>query len=422
MLVKKPSTPPDEAERLAKLESYQILDTLPEREYDDLTVLAAYICKTPIALISLIDSHRQWFKSAVGLDAPETPRDISFCGHVVADRKMLIVPNATIDERFADNPLVTGAPDIRFYAGAPLVTPDDYYLGTLCVIDSQARDLSSTEEAMLQALSRQIVSQLELRLKLKQLEATRSQIEEALRTEHSASQAKSLFLANMSHELRTPLNAIIGYSEMLAEEAEETGLDFAVADLGRIQGAGKHLLFLINDILDLSKIEAGKFELYPERFDIAAMAAETAEFIQPMMEQNGNTFALEIDPDIGALHADPSRTKQCLLNLLSNAAKFTENGRVTLKVRQLETEAEETVAFAVEDTGIGIAAEDIEKVFKRFEQASQGHSRRFTGTGIGLPLSKYLATQMGGDIQVISEPGKGSLFTLTLPWEDSAST
>ncbi|MBT4496676.1 MAG: HAMP domain-containing histidine kinase [Gemmatimonadetes bacterium] len=419
--MKKPPIPPDEAERLAKLASYQILDTLPEREYDDLTALAAHICKTPIALISLIDEGRQWFKSAVGLDAPETPRDISFCGHVVADREMLVVQNATDDTRFADNPLVTGPPDIRFYAGAPLVTPDDHYLGTLCVIDSNSRELSSIEETMLLALSRQVVSQLELRLKLKQLESTRTQIEEALRSEHAASQAKSLFLANMSHELRTPLNAIIGYSEMLSEEAEETGLDFAAADLGRIQGAGKHLLFLINDILDLSKIEAGKFELYPEWFNVAAMATETAEFIQPMMDQNKNSLTLEIAPDIGVLHADPSRTKQCLLNLLSNAAKFTQNGRVTLSVRELETEAEKRITFAVEDTGIGIGPEDMEKIFKRFEQVSQGHNRRFTGTGIGLPLSKYLATQMGGDIQVVSEPDRGSLFTLILPREDSAS-
>ena len=272
---------------------------------------------------------------------------------------------------------------------------------------------------MLRALSRQVASQLELRLKLKQLESARTRLEEALRNEHSASQAKSLFLANMSHELRTPLNAIIGYSEMLAEEAGDTGLDSAVADLGRIQGAGKHLLFLINDILDLSKIEAGKFELYPEPFDIAAMATQTAELIQPMMEQNGNTFTLEIAPGIGALCADVSRTKQCLLNLLSNAAKFTQNGQIALSVRELDTEGEEMIAFAVGDTGIGIAAGDLEKIFNRFEQVAQGHSHRFSGTGIGLPLSRYLAEHMGGDIQVASEVDKGSLFTLTIPRENS---
>ena len=351
--MKAPIIPPDEKQRLRALEAYQILDTLPEQVYDDLTALAAYICQTPIALVSLVDQDRQWFKSMVGLDASETPRDISFCGHVVADQEMLIVSDAYRDERFADNPLVTNAPQIRFYAGAPLITPDQFYLGTLCVIDTKPREITDEERGLLEALARQVVSQLELRLKMKHLESTQAELREAVQAEKEASEAKSLFLANMSHELRTPLNAIIGYSEMLQEEVEESGQDSMADDLSKIRRSGEHLLCLINDILDLSKIEAGKLTFQYERLDIRTLVAETAPLVEPMMAKNDNVFELHIPEDIGVLAGDRSRIRQCLLNLLSNAAKFTERGKVILEVERRTTQKHNEIVFSVEDTGIG---------------------------------------------------------------------
>ena len=410
-----PAIPPDEEQRLEALKAYEILDTLPESVYDDLTALAAHICQTPIALVSLVDRDRQWFKSRLGLDASETPRDISFCGHVVADRETLIVPDAQRDERFADNPLVTGEPGIRFYAGAPLATPDQHYVGTLCVIDSQPHTLGDQERGLLEALSRQVVSQLELRLNLRNLESTQEELRQAILSEREASQAKSLFLANMSHELRTPLNAVIGYSEMLQEEAEDAGQESFVDDLGKIRSSGEHLLGLINDILDLSKIEAGKLILERESFGLAELLAETTPVVEPLVAKNGNVLKVHVRDPIDRMEGDRSRTRQCLLNLLSNAAKFTENGTIALEVRRATLGEQSAIAFSVEDTGIGIAPEDLERVFGRFEQVSRKSGPKHAGTGIGLPLTRHLAVLMGGDVTAESEPGGGSMFTLVLP-------
>ena len=408
--MKEPAIPRDETARLEALRRYEVLDTLPEQDYDDLTQLAAHICETPIALVSLIDADRQWFKSRTGLDAEETPRDISFCGHVVADRQALVVPDATRDERFADNPLVAGAPDIRFYAGIPLITPSDHYIGTLCVIDMEPRELDDTQLAALERLSRQVINQLELRLNLKQLGQAREEVNLALEAAQRASLAKSQFLANMSHELRTPLNAIIGYSEMLAEEAEDEGRLKTVGDLTRIRNSGKHLLRLINDILDVSKIEAGRFDLDLQDFDAALLVREVAKVIEPAMQRNGNRLAVRIADGTASMHSDPQRLTQCLLNLLSNAAKFTENGEVELSVGP----ADNCIDFSVTDAGIGLSDESQARLFQRFEQIESG-TRRQEGTGLGLSLSQDLARMMGGEISVESEEGRGSTFVLRLP-------
>lgn len=178
--MKQAPIPHDDAERLQELSRYDILDTLPEKEYDDLVAVASHICGTPIALVSLIDAERQWFKAKVGLDAEETPRDISFCGHAVADREMLVVPDASQDDRFADNPFVTGDVGIQFYAGAPLVTQSNHYLGTLCVIDRQPRELDAKQKEMLQALARQVVRLFELRIKCRQLEIAEQETKEQM--------------------------------------------------------------------------------------------------------------------------------------------------------------------------------------------------------------------------------------------------
>jgi len=410
--MKKPAIPQNEPDRLEALRRYEVLDTLPEQDYDDLTQLAAHICETPIALVSLIDADRQWFESRVGLDAEETPRDISFCGHVVADRQALVVADATRDERFADNPLVAGAPDIRLYAGIPLITPSDHYIGTLCVIDMEPRELDDTQLAALERLSRQVINQLELRLKLKQLGEAREEVNLALEAAQRASLAKSQFLANMSHELRTPLNAIIGYSEMLAEEAEDEGESKTVGDLTRIRNSGKHLLRLINDILDVSKIEAGRFEVDLQDFDAAPLVREAAAVIEPAMQRKGNTLVVRIAAEVSAsMHSDPQRLTQCLLNLLSNAAKFTENGEVELSV---EPATNDCIDFSVTDTGIGLSNEAQARLFQRFEQIESGIQRQ-EGTGLGLSLSQDLARMMGGEISVESEEGHGSTFLLRLP-------
>ncbi|MBN1486618.1 MAG: response regulator [Anaerolineae bacterium] len=226
-----------------------------------------------------------------------------------------------------------------------------------------------------------------------------------------ASQMKSVFLANMSHELRTPLNAIIGYSEMLQEDAEDFGYEDIIPDLQKIHSAGGQLLTIINDILDLSKIEAGKMEFYLETFPLKHLIEETVATVQPILDKNGNTLEIWVDEDLGMISNDVTRVRQVLFNLLSNAAKFTQNGQITLTAKR-DTDL---VYISVADTGIGIAPEHIERIFKDFTQADRTTTRKYGGTGLGLSISQRLCRMMGGDILVDSELGKGSTFTAKIP-------
>jgi PAS domain S-box-containing protein len=241
----------------------------------------------------------------------------------------------------------------------------------------------------------------------------------ARREAESASRAKSQFLANMSHELRTPLNAIIGYSELLEEEAEDLGQERMIPDLKKIRSAGKHLLALINDILDLSKVEAGRMELDLSDFDPAGVAREAAATVQPLVEKNGNSLHLEPGEGLGAMHSDPMKLRQVLLNLLSNACKFTEKGSIHLRITREEpaagADAPGSVVFEVRDTGVGMTPAQLEKIFEAFSQADSTITRKYGGTGLGLAITRKFCRLMGGDVTVRSEEGRGSIFTVRLP-------
>jgi len=230
-----------------------------------------------------------------------------------------------------------------------------------------------------------------------------------------ANRAKSAFLANMSHELRTPMNAILGYSEMLIEEAEDVGQDDFIPDLKKINQAGNHLLALINDVLDLSKIESGKMEAFAEQFDIGALIDQVSGTAQPLMEKNNNHFKIERGEDLGHAFQDVTKVRQSLLNMLSNAAKFTHEGTITLRADRASYADGEWLTFSVSDTGIGIPADKLEHVFEEFSQADNSTTRDYGGTGLGLAISRRFCQMLGGDVTVTSELGAGSTFTIRLP-------
>jgi signal transduction histidine kinase len=241
-----------------------------------------------------------------------------------------------------------------------------------------------------------------------------------------ANHAKSAFLANMSHELRTPLNAVIGYSEMLQEDASDQGLDDFIPDLQKIHSSGRHLLALINDVLDLSKIEAGKMDVVLETVDIATLVGEVVSTIEPMMQKKDNALQVNCPPEIGVTETDSMKVRQSLLNLLSNAAKFTEHGTITLNVART-TRADrdwegEWIEYSVSDTGIGMTDEQLGRLFEAFSQATATTSRKFGGTGLGLALTRRFSKMMGGDVTVSSEVGKGTTFTMRLPASAVASS
>jgi signal transduction histidine kinase/NO-binding membrane sensor protein with MHYT domain len=248
-----------------------------------------------------------------------------------------------------------------------------------------------------------------------ELSKAMAEAQRAREAAEAASRAKSAFLANMSHELRTPMNAILGYSEMLLEEAREAGWHDSVGDLEKIRSAGRHLLSLINEILDLSKIEAGKMELYLEDIDLAALIKDVTSTIKPLVDQNGNQLVVELPPALPALRADLVKLRQGLYNLLSNAAKFTENGRIKFAVTMETLSGRDWLSFQVADTGIGMDEEQIARVFEAFTQADNSTTRRYGGTGLGLTITRKFCRMMGGDISVVSAPGTGSAFTIRIP-------
>lgn len=240
------------------------------------------------------------------------------------------------------------------------------------------------------------------------------ELEQARELSEVANRTKSQFLANMSHELRTPLNAIIGYSEILQEDAADNGQEQFVPDLKKIEGAGRHLLGLINDILDLSKVEAGKMDVFIEEIDISSLLDEVRAIITPLVTKSGNSLDLRIANGIGSMRTDRTKVKQCLLNVLSNASKFTRDGKLTLGVERIGTHRS-IVQMTISDTGIGMSGEQLGRLFQAFSQADASTTKKFGGTGLGLAITRHFCRLLGGDITVASQEGKGSTFTLVLP-------
>lgn len=390
-----------EEERLQALYRYKILDTPREEAFDDITRLLAYVCHTPMAIISFVDRDRQWFKAELGLGVRETSRDVSFCAFCIQQRGLFTVKDAREDSRFDENWLVYRDPFLRFYASCPLVTPEGFAIGTVGVLDRVLRDLSEDQNDMLRFMSRQVMNLLELRRAKEDAEL--------------ASKIKDRFLAVLSHELRTPLAAILGWAQLarkkrLQDEALNEALD-VIEQNARLQAT------LIEDLLDISRITAGKLSLDLKSVALSPMLQRSVNSMRPAAQQKRVTleFSNQLSPEEQCVvQADEQRLVQVLFNLINNAVKFTPPGGA---IRVSESKIDERrVAVAVSDNGVGISQEFLPNVFHPFSQQFHGHARVYRGLGLGLTIVKHIMEAQGGEVSVYSEgEGKGSTFTITMP-------
>lgn len=397
--------PINEEERLAVVRSCNILDTLAEAVFDRLTALASSIFDVPIALISLVDRDRQWFKSKVGLEVEQTSRRDSFCAHAILNDPVMVVPDAREDPRFAENPLVTAAPFIRFYAGAPLVTLDGFRLGTLCIIDTMPHPdgLSQKELDILRDLAGVAVYGIEFGR-----EAAREAAKLREQLQHAGA-AKQRFLRMMSHELRTPLNAIIGFSELVERQAASAGNSEQQDYAGHIGTAGRHLLTMIERVLEWARVERGEVRL-DEREVVLSEPVDTALALLP--DCNGRVI-LDPFPEKVLLKCDPQIVVQVLANVVDNSLKHcADDTAITLSTKWSEGEP---LSILVADQGPGISEEQLQEALNAFEQPGDQFSRKHGGIGLGLAISRKLMELHGGQLRVKTSPSSGTVIELVFP-------
>ncbi len=386
----------NEQQRLLTLKHYEVLDTPAESMFDDLTDLASRICGTPISLVSLVDSNRQWFKSRVGIDAEQTDRSIAFCSHAILQKDVFEIPNALDDERFNDNPLVTNAPDIRFYAGAPLIAPDGSPIGTLCVIDNKPHQLTEDQKQALRILSRQVITQLELRLTNRQLKR--------------AAKEREHFFTLLAHDLRSPFNAILGLSERLANTAETLTPQRIIKSAHGILSSSIRAFTLLEELLQWSQLQIDQKQLTISSEQLRPLAIQSIDFLSDAINLKQLTIDNHIPRDLLVL-ADGTLVKTVFRNLLSNAVKFSpEKGTITL----CATGDENTIEVSVQNTGEPIRPSAAQQLFKNAVDSTQG-TQGEDGCGLGLMLCQQFINRQGGCIWLDSDFTAGTKICFTLP-------
>ncbi|MCG6161252.1 hybrid sensor histidine kinase/response regulator [Leptospira bandrabouensis] len=398
--------PKNETARLSALKGLEILDTPEEEMFDEITKLASMICNVPISLVSLIDETRQWFKSHHGLDTRETPRSLAFCSHAILGDELFVVPNAKLDPRFKNNPLVNEAPNVIFYAGIPLALDDHIKLGTLCVIDNKPRELNENQIQMLRLLGKQTIRLLEMRKATERLEIEKLSAERA-------TAAKRDFIAAISHDIRNPLNSLLGMSEMI----RETDLDPTILGyVDHIKNAGEVILHLVNDTIEISRLEENASVSNLEWFELYQCLHILDSFFKTETKRKQLEFKLQNYTNQNLLiHSDKRKIEKILWNLTANAVKFTNNGEITCSV-SLETKTNENglLLIEVKDTGPGISPEVKDKLFQKYNQfVPEGCG--ISGSGLGLSIVKLSLEELEGTVEVESKLGEGSAFKVSIP-------
>ena len=395
----KAAVPNNEVERLAALARYDILDTEREPAFDDVTALIAQICQTPIAVVNLIADGRQWFKSEVGLGVRETPLGASLCAHAILQQDLFVVPDTTLDPRFADNPLVTGTPKLRFYAGALLRSHDGFPLGTLCVLDVEPRGLSAQQIAALTTLSRHVMNLFELRQSMRRQQELTQHVERAL-------EAHQRVLACVAHDLRNPLAAIVMAAEVLASRSHDPAILDVGSRIGRAANAAKRLA---DDLVDHEGIVRGGLALRRSIIPLSPVLAETIDRSRGAATAAGVALIARIAEPLGVVLGDADRLTQVFGNLVSNALAHTQRGgSVTLTAERRG----QAIEVCVTDTGSGIADDVAPRIFEPFARGPETSSK---GVGLGLSIVKTLVDAHEGKVSFETSVGIGTTFRVALP-------
>ncbi len=391
-----------EAERLAALHDTLILDSRPDADFDAVAQLASHICGTPMAMVTLIDSDRQWFKAKVGLDWGQTSRDMSFCAHTIAGRDVLEVPDATADPRFADNPAVTGDPKVRFYAGAPIAVEGGHHVGSLCVMDNQPRHLSVEQRQALRALARHVAVLLELR-------RYAQRADEVAEQQRRLDRMKDSFLSAVSHELRTPLASIAGYLELLLDDTPDPATTHRF--LSVMQRNSDRLRRVIDDLVLIARLNHEGIGLNLSTVDLADLTHQLVQTIHPLAAARQITMLEHTRSPLLVL-GDARRLSHALNHLIFNAVKFTgSGGTVTVST---DGDAPEPT-LTITDTGVGIAAGDLPHLFDRFYRTADADHRADQGVGVGLSIAKAIIDAHHGSLHLSSQPGHGTTVRIVLP-------
>ena len=405
--MKIPQKTADEGKRLEALYQYEILNTLPEKEFDELVELASQICNAPISLITLVDKERQWFKARVGLEVNETSRDVSFCAHAIHHSEMMIVRDAMQDERFADNPLVLDQPNIRFYAGMPLINPQGYRLGTLCVIDTEARDLSDMQLNALEVLSKQVTRQMELILTNRKLAESVRKIKKQNEELEKLNRTNNKLLSVISHDLRSPFTTMSGFLELIEEgELSEEEILSSTQGLKTILNSSTDLL---ENLIQWGVSRITSDELHLQTINLRRVVSEIIADLTPAASIKGNELQ-NLIPEKTNLEADSVMLRFVIRNLVQNAIKFTESGVISVDALQYP----EYDMIFVRDTGRGMTLDHQQELFNWEKRLSTQGTSGEKGSGLGLLLCKEFVENHKGEISVKSKPSVGTEFSFTI--------